>query len=251
MTRMDVIFNELLALSTNRFGIIAAAAMGLLVAGLITYLRAQLNAGIKWLLAPITRCLPWNQNNPIKGSAPDHETDLTSQLTVVDVFLQSMDGERARYQKTSNYAANKDDLNAYQEGVTSAGKASGFSTMRGTIVETRREHGFYISRIDLGDLFNKGARFTNVYTADLHNSFMNDREHWTQEIVFPTKHLTLQIHFPKGRPPSRVKCKVVEGVTDKQVKTNAKVMELSGETCIVWEIQSPKLKDIYKLEWTW
>jgi hypothetical protein len=248
---MDLIFKDLLSFGTTRLGTIAAAALGLLAACLIAYLRGQVHAGTKWLLAPITRRLPWNQNNPIKGSVPDHETDLTSQLTVVDVFLQSMDGERARYQKTSNYVVNKDDLNAYQEGVTSAGKASRFSTMRGTIVDTRREHGFYISRIDLGDLFNKGTRFTNVYTADLHNSFMNDREHWTQEIVFPTKHLTLQIHFPRGRPPRKVKCKVVEGVSDRQVKMNAKVMELSGETCIVWEIQSPKLKDIYKLEWTW
>jgi hypothetical protein len=48
-----------------------------------------------------------------------------------------------------------------------------------------------------------------------------------------------------------VKCKVVEGVADKQVMTAAKITELSGEKGIVWEIQNPKLKDIYKLEWLW
>ncbi len=246
---MDVIFKDLLSFSTTRLATIAAATLGLLIAALITYLRGQLHAGTKWVFAPITRRLPWNQNNPIKRPVPDN--DLTSQLTVVDVFLKSMDGQSARYQKTSNYVVNKDDLNAYQEGVTCAGQASGFSTKWGTIVETRREHGFYISRIDLGDLFNKGARFTNVYTADLHNSFTNDTENWTQEIAFPTKHLTLQIHFPNGEPPRTVKCKLVEGVTDKQVKTDAKITVLTGEKCIVWEVQSPKLKDIYKLEWLW
>jgi hypothetical protein len=29
------------------------------------------------------------------------------------------------------------------------------------------------------------------------------------------------------------------------------IAELSGEQGIVWEIQNPKLKDIYKLEWLW
>jgi hypothetical protein len=135
--------------------------------------------------------------------------------------------------------------------LTAAGKASGFSTLWGTIVETTKEHGFYISRIDLGDLLKKGSRFQNVYTANLHDCFANDEEHWSQEIAFPTKHLTLRIHFPKSRPPRLVKCKVVEGVADKQVRTDAKIMELSGENGIVWDIQSPKLKDIYKLEWLW
>jgi hypothetical protein len=248
---MDVIFNSLWTFSTSRLGAIAAAGLGLLIAALIAYLRGQVRAGTTWALAPITRRLPWNLHNPIKGSVPEHENDLTSQLSIVDVFLTNMDGTSARYRKTSNYVVNTEDLNAYQEGVTAAGQVGGFSTMRGTIVETRREHGFYISSIDLGDLLTKGARFTNVFTADLHNSFMNDREHWTQEIVFSTKHLTLQIHFPRGRPPKRVKCRIVNGLTAEQVKTNAKITELAEGPCIIWEIQNPKLKDIYKLEWLW
>jgi hypothetical protein len=248
---MDVIFNDLLVFFITHIPTVAATTLSMLAAALLAYFRGQLHAGTKWALAPITRRLPWNQNNLIKGLVPDLESDLTSQLTVVDLFLTSMDGKSARYQKTSNYIVIKDDLNAYQEGVTAVGKASGFSTIWGTIVETTREHGFYISRIDLGDLLNKGSRFQNVYTADLHDCFTNDEEHWTQEIAFPTKHLTLRIHFPKGRPPRLVKCKVVEGVDDKQVRTDAKITELFGEQGIIWEIQNPKLKDIYKLEWLW
>ncbi len=248
---MDVIFSDLLGFTTTHLATIAATTLSMLTAALLAYFRSQIHAGTKWALAPITHRLPWNQTNPIKGSLPDHESDLISQLTVADVFLKTMDGKLARYQKTCNYIVNKDGLNAYQEGVTTAGRASGFSTMWGTIIETTKEHGFYISRIDLGDLLNNGSRFQNVYTAELHDCFTNDEEHWTQEIAFPTKHLTLRIHFPKGRPPRLVKCKVVEGMADKQVRTDAKITELFGEQAIVWEIQNPKLKDIYKLEWLW
>lgn len=223
----------------------AAAVAGVVVAALVAYLREQVGAGTEWALAPITRQLPWNQNNT------GCESDLISQLTIVDVFLTSPDGKSARYRKTSNYVVNKDDLNAYQEGVTSADRASGFSTTQGTIVATKKEHGFYISQIYLGDLRQKGSRFTNTYTADLHDCFTTNEEHWTQEIAFPTEHLTLQVHFPKGRPPRLVRCKIVEGVTDKEVRTNAKILEISGEKCIIWNLESPKLKDVYKLEWIW
>ena len=248
---MDVIFNDLLGFSANHLAAIAAAALSTLGAAVLAYFRVQINAGTKWALAPITRRLPWNQNNSIKGSVPGRESKLTSQLTVVDVFLTSMDGKSARYQKACNYIVNDDGLNAYQEGVTAAGVASGFSTMWGTIIETKKEHGFYISLIDLGDILNKGFRFQNIYAANLHDCFTNNEEHWTQEIAFPTNHVTLRVHFPKGRPPRLVKCKVVEGVADKQLRTDAKITELFGETAIVWDIQNPNLKDIYKLEWLW
>lgn len=165
---------------------------------------------------------------------------LTSELTIVDVILMSTDGKAARYQKTSNYVVNAEYLDSYQEGVTATGQVGGFSSMLGTLVETTHEHGLFISRIDLFEPLSKGSRFQNVFTADLHDCFINDEEHWTQEIAFPTEHLTLRVHFPKGRPPKRVKCKVVEGVTNKQVRTDAKITELSGEQGIVWDIESPK-----------
>jgi hypothetical protein len=248
---MDVILNNLLGFTIAHLVAIAAAMLSALAAALLAYFRGQINAATKWALAPITRRLPWNKKQSLAGSAPNYEGDLTSQLTTVDVFLISMDGKNARYQKTSSYIVNKDYLNSYQEGVTAAVKASGFSSMRGTIVETTKEHGFYVSRIDLGDLLNKGSRLQNVYSADLHDCFTNNDEHWTQEIAFPTKHLTLRIHFPKGRPPRQVKCKVIEGLIDKQMRTDAKITELSGQNGIVWEIQNPKLGGIYKLEWFW
>jgi hypothetical protein len=161
------------------------------------------------------------------------------------------DGKSARYQKTANYRINSDFVHSYREGVTGAGTVGGFSTLVGTIVETKREHGFYITRIDLADLLTRGFQFQNVFSADLYDSFTSSEEHWTQEIPRPTKHLTLRVHFPTGRPPKLVKCKMVEGVSIRQLKTEARIIELSGEQGIVWEIPNPKLKEIYKLEWVW
>jgi hypothetical protein len=206
---------------------LAATILGMLAAALFASFRVQINAGTKWALAPIARRLPWNQKRS-KRPVPDDESNLTSELTIVDIILMSTDGKMASYQKTSNYVVNAEYLNSYQEGVTATGQVGGFSCMLGTLVETTSEHRFFISRTDLFELLTKGSRFKNIFTAHLHHCFINDEEHWTQEIAMPTKHLTLRIHFPKGRPPKLVKCKVVEGVTNKQVRTDAKIIELFG-----------------------
>jgi hypothetical protein len=115
--------------------------------------------------------------------------------------------------------------------------------MRGTIIETKKEHGFYISHIYLGTTINRRSRFLNVYTAKLHDSFIQKEEHWTQEIAFPTALLTVQIRFPEARPPSRVKFFLVEGTTDKEIATTASITELFGQTAIVWQLENPRLKD--------
>jgi hypothetical protein len=170
---------------------------------------------------------------------------------LVDVFLCDADGKFARYQKITSYVVSGDELDSYQEGVTAEGYADAFLTMRGAIAKTVKEHGFYISRIDLANTLTKGSRFTNVYVADLHDCFTKHEEYWTQELAFRTKHLTLQINFPKERPPKFVKCKTIHGTVDKPLKTTAKIVDLFGKKSIVWEVEQPKMKQVLKLEWVW
>lgn len=224
----------------------AAALLTLLCAAVATYARDQVRAGTTWALAPLTRALPWNSAN----TDPTIGAPLFSELTLVDVFLLNVAGTFARYQKTSCYVVDR-EVAAYHEGVTAEGRADEFSTMRGVIVSTTREHGFYLSRIDLGAVLKQGSRLTNTYMADLHGCFINTQEHWTQEILYPTKHLTLRIHFPNGRPPKSVACKIVEGSSERPVPTSAQIMELFGRKSIALEIEKPKAGQVLKLEWMW
>ena len=143
------------------------------------------------------------------------------------------------------------EVASYQEGVTAEGRADEFSTMRGTVVSTAREHGFYLSRIDLGAVLQKGSYLTNTYMADLHGCFTRPQEHWTQEIIYPTRHLTLRIHFPLGRPPKSVTCKIVEGSSERPAPNGADIVELFGRKSIAWEIAQPRSNEVLKLEWIW
>lgn len=245
---MLVSIHTVFSLLGNHLWETTTAVLAFLSVALATYARDQVREGTNWILAPITRLFPWNRRS---DSIPEYQEGLISDFTLVDVFLFDTEGKLARYQKTTSYVVSTSELSSYQEGVTAEGHAEGFITMRGTIIETVKEHGFYISRIDLGEVIQKGARLTNVYMADLYYCFTKSEEHWTQELAFRTKHLTLQIHFPAARPPKSVACKAVEGTRDKPAKTTARLVDLYREHSIIWEIERPKLNDIYKLEWIW
>ena len=161
------------------------------------------------------------------------------------------DGIVARYEKTTSFVVTTGSVSTYREAVTASGRALGFSTELGIVIQTKIEHGFYVSQIDLGASFAAGARFRNIYGAELIGCFKLQEEHWTQEIAIPTKHLTLRIHFPAGRPPKLVRCKLVAGLLETQLSTEATSTELFGQRAIVWEIDQPALGNIYKLEWRW
>jgi hypothetical protein len=174
-----------------------------------------------------------------------------SEFSLVDVVLLDADGKIAFYRKLTNYLADQEELSCYREGVSADGYITDFSTMRGTIIETQKEHGFYISHIDLGTTIHRRSRFTNVYTAKLHDCFIRKEEHWTQEIAFPTARLTIQIRFPEARPPNRVRFFILEGTTEREISTTASIIELFGQNAIVWQLENPRLKDIYKITWHW
>jgi hypothetical protein len=123
--------------------------------------------------------------------------------------------------------------------------------MRGTIFHTVIERGFYVSNIDLGNTVREGERLTNIYSADLLNSFAKPHEHWTQEFTYPTKHFTLLIHFPGARPPKSVACKLLDGVLEKPAGNTAQLIDLFGRKSLVWDVANPKLHQALKLEWIW
>jgi hypothetical protein len=227
---------------------LGAAAMAIFAAALVAYWREQARNGTNWVLAPLTRALPWNKDD--QPSTKQTEI-LACDITLIDIYLLDTAGKLARYQKTSRFVVMTDEVSSYNEGVTADGSAAEFVSMRGMVVETVKEHGFYISRIDLGETMRTGSRFTNTYCADLLNCFINSEEQWSQELVFPTNHLTLQVHFPKARPPKSVRCKAIQGTVDKLVKQTARMVELYGRKSIVWELDKPGAHAVFKLEWSW
>jgi hypothetical protein len=241
--------NDALGFLFSQSATLVVSALAISIVTLAAVLKDQIADGVKWIIAPASDRLPWNRSGPY-GSRSLPSSNLISRFTLVEVYLSSGDTP-ARYQKTSNYVVTRAGLREYREGVTCSGRGTGFRTLRGHISKTTEEHGFWMSVIDLDQSFPKGARFTNTYTADLFNSFVRGKEHWTQEIAYPTDHLAIHVHFPKTLPPQEIRCATIDGAKTCEITTAAEAVDLFGVKSIVWEIASPALHDIYKLEWQW
>lgn len=226
----------------------AAAALVLTLFGavLTAYARDQLRAGTNWVLKPIARYFPWNA----APADPLSRTPLSAIFTLVQVFLLDAAGCHARYQKTTFFVVDR-PTTSYQEAVTAECAAAAFATMRGTIVETTTERGFYVSKIDLANTVGAGERLTNLYSADLLNSFSKTHEHWTQEFTYPTQHFTLHVHFPATRPPKSVACKILDGAFEKPAGSTAQLIDLFGRRSVVWDVANPNVHQALKLEWIW
>ena len=212
---------------------------------LATYTREQSLSAVNWVLRPVTTLLPWNRTLP-----PAAPRTLRSNLTLVDIKLVRRDGSLARYRKTSAYRANA-PLTSYREGVTASGTATAFRSARGRILETTREHGFYMSKIDLGTSLEVGEAFINVYEAELRDSFCRSSEEWTQQISFETTLLVIQVHFPADRAPLSFQTQVVDGTDVRSNVVTAQVVELYGRKSLVWNVDKPNSAFVYKLTWQW
>jgi len=244
------LFNELTGLVLRHFTVALAAAAAAVLSAFATYSRSQLRDAIAWTLQPLTARFPWNSE---RSSERVHvHSSLASELTIIEISLRTSDGAEAVYRKTSDYAVTGDVVYSFTEALTTVGRADSFHCSFGLIITTVQEHGFFLSTIDPGTVLHRGDRFTNVFSAKLHNSFMTAHEHWTHEVARPTKYLVLRVHFPPSRPPSLVKCMLLEGMTTKQVATEAQIMEQrSGAKTVVWNVSRPQFQAVYKLEWVW
>jgi hypothetical protein len=246
---MQTFLDQLSTFFASHF-VAAMSAVGALVgAALLRYFREQVRAFADWVLAPLNRLLPWDRK-VVEESNSAYQPDLVADFSLVEVFVEDVSGKLGSYRKLSSYRAIK-DLSSYREGVCADGLATHFLTMRGTIVQTSSEHGFFVSQIELGAVVHRGAHITNLYEAKLLDCFTADEECWTQEVAFPTMLLTMQIHFPVARPPKMVKCFAVEGTADREIAAGASITELFGKKAIVWQMNNPSFRSIYKISWRW
>ncbi len=86
---------------------------------------------------------------------------------------------------------------------------------------------------------------------DLENAFVRSSEQCEVEISHRTRHLSMQVIFPKTRPPLQVA--VVESTRKKTHRLGQEcIQQLPDERWqIKWEAKRPRLYERYILKWEW
>lgn len=105
--------------------------------------------------------------------------------------------------------------------------------------------------ISLQETKQKGDVDEFIIEREVHNGLLQTNEYYEVEIGHRTRHLLIQIVFPKGRPP-RHPVLVERLRQQRQPLSAAHVTQLpNGRWLLWWETNKPRLHEHYLLRWTW
>lgn len=179
------------------------------------------------------------------------EEEITLLSHISDVFIDTVDGSRARFQKTIEAKVTGKKVSEYIETVSTVGSAENFTTELGAVVGWKIISGFYNVKIEMGKVFKKKQTFSNVFRCDLLDTFPSEHEDWSPRIVIPTDLLVIRIHFPPGRPFKAHYCSISKGWNAKRLDVQASEKVIDGKPVLEWAINKPVYGAVYKLEWHW
>ena len=105
--------------------------------------------------------------------------------------------------------------------------------------------------ISLREVKNRGD--TNEFNIQwgLRRSFMSTTGFWETEISHRTRHVKIEVIFPRDRPPLRLS--VVEGTRQRAypLGVDAPAQLPNGRWLVSWETSRPRLYERYLLKWEW
>jgi hypothetical protein len=86
---------------------------------------------------------------------------------------------------------------------------------------------------------------------EFHNSFLESTNQWTSEVSHRTKLFTIQLIFPKSRPPQRVWKNEYIRKQSFLLEQDAMRKLPDGRWLISWKVEKPQLNEHYSLKWDW
>ena len=85
----------------------------------------------------------------------------------------------------------------------------------------------------------------------MHNAFLKSTGFWGTAINHRTKKVTIEIIFPKDRPPRQLSITENNLQRTRTLGNNIQNILPDGRVKIVWEKENPRLYENYLLKWEW
>ena len=105
--------------------------------------------------------------------------------------------------------------------------------------------------ISLHEVKNKGDAVDFTAEWEIHHGFLRSDGFWATEINHRTKHVSVEIVFPRSRPPLRAVILEKNHQKTYVLKESAFDKLPDGRWRILWEKNRPKLYEQYLLKWDW
>ena len=188
-----------------------------------------------------------NLINPLTGKGLYEVLEYESTLE-----LKDRHGKLAIFKKHQKVRYLQDNIIAYQDQAWGDGK---------TLVDYRCTPGFPADRyrsgyktiilISLRGVKNRGDVNDFNIARKIHQGFLEKSSSWATEISHRTKHISVQLIFPKNRPP--LSASVLERNYQKSypLDDHLKMQLPDGRWSITWIIDQPRQFEQYILRWDW
>jgi len=166
--------------------------------------------------------------------------------------LKDKSGKEASFRKRERVRYLQDNIIAYQDQAWGDGEILlNYKCSPGYPVDQYRPgHKTYIL-ISLREIKNRGDLDEFNIKWSIRNGFLRKTELWETTVCHPTKHLKINIIFPKNRPPLNVTLNDGTHQKNQILDKNYQNQLPDGRWLVSWGIKRPQKNKEYILKWSW
>jgi len=166
--------------------------------------------------------------------------------------LKDRGGKRATFKKREKVRYLQDNVIAYQDQAWGDGEILvNYRCTPGTPVDRYRSgHKTYIL-ISRREVKNKGEVDEFNIEWSIRQGFLKRTGHWETHVMHRTRHLKINVIFPKSRPPRRTTLVESNRQRSHNLGKSAHVELPDGRWLVTWETHKPRLYENFILKWKW
>jgi len=166
--------------------------------------------------------------------------------------LKDRGGKRATFKKRERVRYLQDNVIAYQDQAWGDGKVLvNYCCTPGTPVDRYRSGYKTYVLISRREVKTKGEVDEFNIEWGVRQGFLKRTGHWETDVTHRTRHLKMNVIFPKSRPP---RCAtLVEGNRQRShnLGKGAQMLLPDGRWLVTWETRKARLYENYILQWEW
>ncbi len=166
--------------------------------------------------------------------------------------IQSISGRKATFKKRKKIRYLQDDVIAFQDYAWGDGEILlNYRTNRGIPVDRYRSGFKTYILLSLREVKNRGDIDEFHIQWDIRRGFLTEDGYWSTDVSQPTRHLMVNVIFPKARPPLRLSLEETNLRQTHLLGRDAQQQLPDGRWLVSWETDKPKLFEVYVLRWIW
>ena len=166
--------------------------------------------------------------------------------------IHDVKGIRATFNKQKKIRYLQDNIIAYQDHAWGDGNILlNYHTSRGRPVDRYRSGFKTYILLSLREVKNKGDIDEFNIQWNIRQGFLKEDGFWGTDISHRTKHIKVNVIFPKSRPPLHLSFEENNPKRSHILSRETQKLLPDGRWSVTFEKNNPKLYELYVLRWLW